>query len=36
VGRQQVACLMLCGVWTISLLLRMQGLLPPHILKLHF
>ena len=35
VGVSQLTCLMLCGVWTISLLLRMQGLLPPDMIKLH-
>lgn len=36
VGVRQVACLMLCGVWTIGVLLRTQGLLPPSMLNLHF
>jgi hypothetical protein len=35
VAMRQIACLMLCGVWTIGVLLQASGVLPP-LMRLHF
>src|SRR5215213_7060482 len=35
IAMRQVACLMLCGLWTIGLLLQSSGVIPP-IIRLHF
>jgi hypothetical protein len=35
VARRQLACLMLCGVWTIGVLLQTSGLIPP-LFRVHF